>query len=85
VSDGCCLRRRPKESGGRRVDIQQEIKGSMLLLAAGGMVLAAPIGMPTAPVPERRPEADIAHLADERAFLGVKLPKVSSAKGLRGG
>lgn len=78
MSGGCCLWRRPKERGGRRVDIQWVIKGSMLLLAGGGMVLAAPIGMWAVPTPEWRLEADTTRLADERTSLGAKLSKVSS-------
>lgn len=78
MSDGCCLWRRPKERGGRTADTQWEIKGSMLLQAGGGMVLAAPIGIRAVPTPEWRPEADTAFLADEWASVSAKLSKVSS-------
>lgn len=78
MSDGCCLWRSPQEREGRRADTQWEIKGSMLLLAGGRMVLAAPIGMRAVPTPEWRLEADAALLADEQASLSAKLSKVSS-------
>lgn len=77
MSDGCCLWRRSKERGGRRAGIQWEIKGSVLLLAGRGMMLAAPIAVRTVPTREGRPEVDTALLADEEAPFSAKVSKVS--------
>lgn len=42
-----------EEAGGkRRADIQWKIKGLVLLLAGGGMMLAASTGMQAVPTPE---------------------------------